>query len=425
MRHFELLAPFEERTFTSASPLWWPLPGKETQIRSQLDWDLTAYGTVSPAAADLFHIATAAYIADLLTGRPLTFGRQIHLAVHVYDPDLWRGEAGQTIVDLLAWVSGDEWTLTPVPLGKYSKSTEEALHPPLGNCADTMLLSGGLDSFCGAVDHLATAKTRLHIGHRDSATSVKHAQRMTNTWFTEQQPEFTWLRHEVRASSRKRENTTRTRSFLFMAMAIAAAEGAGAHEVIVPENGYTSLNLPLVASRGGALSTKSTHPWTFHLVSTLVAQASIDVNVGNPYLGMTKGELLKQAAAGAPDGFLAATKDTLSCAKLDSGRVRKADGGNPNINCGLCYACLTRRGSYVGAGITDPTDYLVNRLKGPARKAFYRRRHDDLWALELAEKRTITEDDLIASASWPDDYDLGQALDIVNRGRSEIFSVPR
>lgn len=425
MTHFELLAPFEEPTAANAEPLWWPLPGKETQIRTQLDWDLTCYGHVTPAAADLLHIAAAAYVADLRTGRPLTFGRQLRITVHVQNPALWSGAAGQTITDLLAWISGDEWTLAAVPLGKHSETAEEPLHPPHEDCSDAMLLSGGLDSFCGAVDHLATAKNRLHIGHRDSATSVKHAQRMTNAWFTEQLPEFAWLRHELRPRSRKRENTTRTRSFLFMAMAIAAANGSRATKVIVPENGYTSLNLPLVASRGGALSTKSTHPWTFHLVNTLLTHAAIGVSVENPYLGMTKGELFKQAATDAPVGFVAATKNTLSCAKLDSGRVKKTDGGNPNINCGLCYACLTRRGSYAGAGITDPTDYLVDRLKGPALKAFYRRRHDDLWAMELAEKRTITEDDLIASASWPDGYDLGEALDLVHRGRQEIFSVPR
>lgn len=424
MTHLELLAPYEQAT-NGGEPYSWPTPGHSTQIRTGLDWDLTCYGAVPTAAADLLHIAAAAYLADLRTRRPLTFGRQITLTVHVHHPKTWAGPAGQTLADILAWISGDEWTLRTVPIGKHAPRSDESLVQPMENCDSVMLLSGGLDSFCGAVDQLPTAKTRLHIGHRDAAPSVKHAQRLAHGWLAKQVPEFAWLRHELRPTDRKRESTTRTRSLLFMTMAIAAASGNGTKTVTVPENGYTSINLPLVASRGGALSTKSTHPWTFHLINTLLDQAQIDVHVENPYLTLTKGDLLRLAASGAPAGFIAATANTLSCAKLDSGRTKKKDGGNPNINCGLCYACLVRRGSYAGAGITDPTDYLINRLNGPAKTKFRRRRHDDRWALDLAEKRTITEDDLIASAAWPPGYDLDAALDIVNRGRQELFSVPR
>ena len=114
---------------------------------------------------------------------------------------------------------------------------------------------------------------------------------------TTQVPEFVWLRHGLRPNDRKRENTTRTRSLLFMTMAIAAATGNNATTVTVPENGYTSLNIPLVASRGGALSTKSTHPWTFHQVNKILNHAEINVHITNPYLSITKGELLRQAAA--------------------------------------------------------------------------------------------------------------------------------
>jgi 7-cyano-7-deazaguanine synthase in queuosine biosynthesis len=426
MKHYELLAPQEAAVAPHAEHLWWPLKGQESEIRTGLDWELTTYGDVSDAAADLLHIASAAYLADLRTGRPTTFSRQLAITVHVHNPKMWTGPAGETVTDLLAWVSGDEWTLRAVAIGKHAETPDQALAPPHQSPTDTMLLSGGLDSFCGAVDHLATARDRVHIGHLDSATSVKHAQRTVNTWLTQQVPEFTWIRDELRPRPKKQENTTRTRSLLFMAMAIAAADGTNATRVIVPENGSTSLNVPLVASRGGALSTKSTHPWTFHLINQILEHAGVPVEVTNPYLHMTKGELLNRTLTHAPAGFLDVTKHTLSCAKSDSGRVKKALGGDPNINCGLCYACLVRRGSYAGAGVADPTDYLVNRFKKKSTlNAFHKRRHDDLWALELAEKRTLTEDDLIASASWPPGYDLTAALDLVNRGRQELFSVPR
>jgi 7-cyano-7-deazaguanine synthase in queuosine biosynthesis len=426
MSGYELVAPFEAKTEPSFETLSWPVPGKTTQIRTGLDWPLTVYGTVTKEARDLLHIAAAAYVADLRSPRPLGFSRTMDIMVHVHKPALWRGPAGQTLADLLAWVSGDEWTIRPVATaaGKTAKPSDQPL-PDTQPRKDVMLLSGGLDSFCGAVDQLNTTTTRLHIGHRDSAKSVRHAQSLIARWLTETAPEFAWQRHELGITGRKRENSTRTRSLLFMAMAIAAAVGSGAKTVLVPENGFTSMNVPLIPSRGGSLSTKSTHPWTFHLVQQLLQHASIDVAVTNPHIALTKGELLAKAAKAAPAGFIEASGNTLSCAKLDAGRFRKADGGNPNINCGLCYACLVRRGAYQSAGIADPTDYLVNRLKGPALNALRKRRHDDLWALDLAEARGLTEDDLISSAAWPADTDLAATLDLVERGRTELFSVPR
>lgn len=291
-----------------------------------------------------------------------------------------------------------------------------------------MLLSGGLDSFCGAVVQLGTSAQRLHIGHKDSAKSVRHAQGLIGDWLQEASGSFTWRRHELtvtkfaNGSRGKVESTTRTRSLLFMTMAIGAALGCGACSVVVPENGSTSMNVPLVPSRGGSFSTKSTHPWTFHLVANLLELLALDVEVTNPYMDLTKGQLLARAAKNAPSGFVAATADSLSCAKLDSGRFL---GGNPNINCGLCFACLVRRGAYIKAGLDDPTDYLVNRVKGPVKRALYRKRHDDLWALDYAEQRGVSEDDLRSSAAWPPGQDMRKTLALVRAGRKELFDVPR
>lgn len=427
MSRFELLAPYEEAVYPSAERLCWPVGGGSTQIRTNLDWPLTAYGTVPSTVADLFHIVAAAYIADLRTRRPpVSFSRTIDLIVHVQNPSLWSGPAGETLVDILAWISGDEWTLLPVAIGK--ESVVEPTGGPRDDPAarnDVMLLSGGLDSFCGAVDHVTTTTTRLHVGHLDAARSVRHAQNKVQAWLQSVAPGFAWQRHELGSAEGKREKTTRTRSLLFMTMAIAAAAGAGANSVVVPENGFTSMNIPLIPSRGGALSTKSTHPWTFHLVRRLLDRASVDIAVANPYHDLTKGELLKKANEHGLSDFIEASADTLSCAKLDTGRFKKADGGDPNINCGLCYACLVRRGAYGGAGLTDPTDYLVNRMKRSARDTLHKKRHDDLWALELAEKRGITEDDVIASAAWPPGTDTSATLDLVKRGMEELLSVQR
>lgn len=420
MNTFELLGPSEERAEGSALRLRWPEANKTAQIKTGLDWALSQYGSVQPAARDLLRIAAAAYMADRQTPRPLWFSRSISIVVHVDDPDLWTGSAGEAAVDLLHWISGDTWTLTPVISSDTTADPEPLADAP--QFEDVMLLSGGLDSFCGAADHFGTSTTRLHIGHRDAATSVRAAQKHVDEWFKGHNPNFSWLTHALRETAKAREHTTRTRSLLFMAMGIAAATGTGASSLVVPENGSTSLNYPLIPSRGGAFTTKSTHPYTFHILNGLLREAAIPIAVVNPYAWLTKGELLEKALASAPDGFLAATASTLSCAKLDSGRFR---GGQPNLNCGICYACFVRRGSYAQANVQDPTEYLVDRLTGFPRQKLIKKRHDDLWALELAEKMPITEDDLIATAAWPPGYDIDKALDLVKRGREEVNRVAR
>jgi 7-cyano-7-deazaguanine synthase in queuosine biosynthesis len=420
MNRFELLPVHAERQRSNASVLRWPAPGSKSQtVITDLEWDATQLGGPHPAAVDLLRIAAAAYLCDRLTRRPrLGFGRSFELSVHVNAPELWRGAAGQTLVNLLAWISGDEWILDPVQAAADPATPDVG---PVPDREDVMLLSGGLDSLCGAIDQWDTSSTRLHVGHRDIARATRHAQSLLNAWLQEKRAEFSWTRHELAQAGTKRENSTRTRSLLFMALGIAAASGAQAQTVIVPENGFTSMNVPILPSRGGALSTKSTHPWTFHLLEQLLQAAGLPVSVHNPYLSLTKGELLDGANTNAPTGFIDAAGRTLSCSKLDGGRFK---GGDPNLNCGLCIACLVRRGSFIAAGISDPTPYLVDRLDGPSRQQLIDKRRDDLWAIRVAQELQYTEDDLIASAAWPPGTDLDTVLDVVNRGRMELFDVP-
>lgn len=420
MSRFELRGPSGVAVDGAASQLVWPAEGKPSKwVHSHLDWNLSAYGEVSPAARDLLHVAAGAYVADRLTRRRLSFSRDMSLTVHVHDPDLWLGDAGALVADLLHWVSGDHWSLrfvSDAPANAAPDSLEVT-----AQYDEVVLLSGGLDSFCGAVDRLSVTGSRLHIGHKDAANAVLHAQREIKAWLKSHNTTFQWLRHDLREARRARENTTRTRSLLFMSMAVAAATGSGAGTVIVPENGYTSVNYPLTPSRVGAHTTKSTHPQTFHLVTQLLDALGIGVTVTNPYANLTKGELLLRAAANAPDGFLAETATTLSCAKLDSGRFK---GGNPNLNCGLCYACLVRRGAYIGADMTDPTEYLCERLTGTALDQLHAKRGDDLWSVAFAKGDLPTEDDLASRGAWPPGHDLTETVDLVRRGRAELHGVP-
>lgn len=421
MTAVEVLATGDKPVRSDAKPLHLP-SGKPRSapkdVLTDLDWDLSPLGATSAPARDLARIAVAAYLADRSVKRsPAYFSRRMEIVVHLDEPARFLSPAGRRLVDLLAWLTGDAWTLTPV-LNK-SPGTER---PTAAEERDeVMLLSGGLDSMCGAVAAFESQATRLHLGHRDQTGAVVHSQEALAAALRQWDASFTW--HRLRLSPREsNDHSTRTRSLLFMSLAVAAADAAGATTVVVPENGFTSLNLAMLPSRGGALSTKSTHPWTFAQVNALVTELGLHIVLKNPHAAVTKGSMLRTAfnSAGTRGGdVLAMASRTISCSKLDGGLGYA--GGSPNVNCGLCIACLVRRGAFLGAGLDDASDYLLDRVTPSARDKLIEARHADIWAVRTWGGRMPTIDDLIVSAPWPPDTDYEAMLAIAVAGRAELM----
>lgn len=403
----------------TAVALRWPNQGNETDtVVSDLGWDLAALGTVPDAAVDLARFAVGAYIADRLTYRGTGFSRTISLSVAVTDPDRWRTGSFDDLAQLLSWLTGDAWTLQALP-NPASAATPAGSAP---GPAPVSLLSGGLDSFLGAVHLLADDPEIRFVGHRDAAKSVRGSQSRVGRWLANNySPAPSYSRFEVRQAGTPKERSSRSRSLMFAALGVAAAAGCGGSTLHVPENGYTSLNLPLHANRAGALSTRSTHPETFRRLNALLGALSVPVAVVNPFQSLTKGEAMAQvAASGPPDGWLDAAAGTISCSKLDGGYLA---GGDPNLNCGLCVPCLVRRGTFLAAGQPDATAYLVDRVTGPARDALIQRRRSDIEAVRYAAVAGVDED-LIDGGTWPPDQDLDATSDLVRRGLAELASVP-
>ncbi len=387
-------------------------------VVTDLDWNLSAFGTVSAAAKDLARIAVAAYLADRTVSRSSTyFSRRMEIVVHLDEPERFLSPVGRRLVDLLAWLTGDAWTLMPVANGSAAAQQQATVEQR----GEVMLLSGGLDSMCGAVAEFDSQATRLHLGHRDQTGAVVRSQEALAAALREWNPSFAWQR--VRLAPRiSHENSTRTRSLLFMTLAVTAAAANSAARVVVPENGFTSLNLAMLPSRGGALATKSTHPWTFGEINALVQDLGLSVVLENPYGGVTKGTLLRTAydAAGKRgEKMLSMAAETISCSKLDGGLGYA--GGSPNVNCGLCIACLVRRGAFIGAGLPDATDYLLERVTPQARAKLISARHADIWAVQTWGTRDLTVDDLMVSAPWPPGTDYDAMLAVVAAGRTELL----
>lgn len=390
----------------------WGAPrSDDSDIASSVDSRLSQLGEVSDRVIDLVRLAAAAYVADRLAPRGAGFSRTMRLHVHLADLGTWSRLIPQ-VERLFGWVSGDVWELTASADAAPPPDSEEQIELVPTESSAVALLSGGLDSFSAAV---LTPAGGLFISHTDNPT-VSGAQNSSWEWLTTNGVDGERIRIALREADSKRENTTRTRAILFYALAVALADARGLDRVEVPENGFTGLNLSFGNDRGGVLSTRSTHPWTMHLVQTLLDDAGIDAQLVNPYEWQTKGELVFAAAA-ASTTFIDGVATTLSCAKLD-GRTYK--GGNPNRNCGLCVACLTRRASIRAAGIEDKTPYLATTLTGTSLDHLRSRRDLDVRALMTRLDTEIDEFVLLENGPYPEDYDLTAAADLCRRGLAEL-----
>jgi hypothetical protein len=413
-------ADSESSPATNATELRWPAnPGTTETVETELGWHLTPWPAAPDPAVDLLRVAAAAYLADNLTPRGTTFRREIALTVALVDADRWTDAVAENVCELLSWLTGDVWNLTIRP-DDAGAIAERQQAPADG--APVSLLSGGLDSYLGALHLLALDGDTRFVGHKDAAWVVRASQNAIRAWRDKAYaPPPSYERVAFKQAQAKRERTSRSRSLLFIGLGVAAAASTDSGVLYVPENGYTSLNVPLHSNRAGALSTRSTHPTTFARLRVILTSLGIGVELINPFETMTKGEVLEQVAGlTLPAGWLETSWLTISCSKLDGGRI---PGGDPNLNCGLCVACLVRRGTYIRAQRPDQTRYLVNEMSGSNRDELIRRRQDDLDAVAYATADPV-DDGLIDAQTWPDDFDLDAATELVQRGLNEIAAVP-
>lgn len=314
------------------------------------------------AAGDLLALAAAVYLVDKAEPRSQA-------------PDAWTRTLGLTAPSsqpltafnrALSFLSGDHWTITAdKPAKTRPFDTLEPLLLMDGGieAADAVaLFSGGLDSLCGAIDYLEGNPTKnlVLVSHYDhgKATSkqlllfqsiaARYPGRVLHRRLWLAVPN-THQEHLVPVLP-TRETSTRARSFLFISAAVALANAISpTTRVLVPENGYIALNVPLTRARTGSSSTRTTHPHFFDLLNTALASIGISNLVQNPYEFLTKGEML--AASKNSDLLEQLAPTSVSCSHPEVARWVNGDQGN----CGYCFPCLIRRASLAKVGWDDPS----------------------------------------------------------------------
>lgn len=332
------------------------LPDVST-VGTALIKDILASGVAPNARSwDFLTLALAVNAADNVLERaqsPDGWTRQIELQVVLYEPEPYQALA-KDIEQALRFLTGDFWKLTFAD-GGYPPPRPKA--PVMFDADCVCLLSGGLDSLVGALNLTEAGHRPLLVSQ--TAKGDKETQSLFAKVLGGNERHLQWNQN-IRPKVEDIEGSTRGRSIGFFAFAAVAADHLAAVknnlprpvEVVVPENGLISLNVPLNPGRVGSLSTKTTHPVFMERLQKLWDVLGIPAMLRLPYATKTKGEMMAECVV--PDVLAQVATQATSCGRF----VR-----NGYKHCGRCVPCLVRRASFIRAGIADDTSYVYPMLK--------------------------------------------------------------
>lgn len=396
-------------------------------------WRLRTLTTPAPPpelwAQDLWDAVLGAHIADRLAPRDRAedlWTRLIDLDLPVSDPDRWTPAARETLTNLLEISTGDRWTLN----FRRSRPSEPFANPRLDEgetataATEVALFSGGLDSMAYAaelarrgVDALLVTFTRPKLSPIQDDVYAAVTQLASHARIRRIDPipmdPRPYPQGKAEARGRTLERSSRSRGLLFTTTAVYIAAAYHAGRVAVPENGQLAINPPLSPSRWSSCSTRSVHPWVLHQLNTLITELGGAVEVANPLLEKTKGDVCRMAsAAGLSDQVLFST---ISCGKPPFFHdARHAQ------HCGLCVACLMRRSGLLAALGHDATEY-----QEPAPSAASKTRAADVAALARWADNDFGQMDLVADLPLPSGADIDLMTDTLMRGRKELDGLLR
>lgn len=357
----------------------------------------------SERAWDFAALAISAVAADEGCPRsdsPDGWTRQIDLTVSVADPNFWTSQS-PLIAKMLSFLTGDIWTVAFIPGGKYPTPPRQVSPRKEGLVC---LLSGGMDSLVGAIDLVSAGLSPLlvsQVAKGDKKQQQDFARRIAPGSYHLQ------MNHNARQPGSS-ERSQRARSMGFFGFAALAATSlavyanGGRVEVVVPENGYISVNIPLTPLRLGSLSTRTTHPTFLAMLQELFDQASLRIDIRNPYQLKTKGEMLRECQNQQ-------LLETLASVSTSCGRYARTGFQH----CGRCVPCLVRRAAFLEWGKIDGTPTYKYRDLG--RDDAQHRNFGDVRAASIA----VATKDAFGSSRW-----IGGALHSVPTGnRPALISV--
>lgn len=338
--------------------------------------------SIDPIYEDLYIIALSIHGLDKRVSRSMfedCWTRDISVSIPVLQFESWHGtEASWN--NMLSFLTGDRWDISFRPtkaICSHHKRKSRVIID-ISRCDSVSLFSGGLDSFCGAINLLDGGLSPCLVGHNEYP-KLRPVQERFATSFRKYYPEqdshfigFTAGAYAPRSFATGDvlagiENTSRGRSLLFLSFALTIAGILGKETpVYIPENGFIGVNVALTSSRMGTCSTRTTHPFFIRSFKTILLSVGIKNPIENFFAYNSKREivcLVKERPA-----FLDGFKDTISCSHPCQARYNKVGSRKYPINCGYCYPCLIRKSSLLD--VDDVGDYSYKQFQSAVLSEF-------------------------------------------------------
>ncbi len=374
----------------------------------------------SSEGLDLLYISLFIFYADRLIQRemfPDAWTRKIKLYLPVLSIYKWKSQK-ELLEEMLSFLSGDIWEIE-FRVRKLNSHEEDFKKKIEKNRSEKLvfnklcMLSGGLDSYIGAIDLLETSDNIAFVNHYGGGSSgTKFIDNVHNA-LKEKYPLKKFEVFKFHASPLHGvEDTTRTRSFMFFAHAIVLATTMEKEiDLIIPENGLISLNIPLTNSRLGSSSTRTTHPYYMKLIQKLIKGLSVQVKLYNPYQFKTKGEMILECK----NKILLTNNisNTMSCSHPDVGRYQ---GESAPSHCGICLPCVIRRASIKRANIQDASTYRDTNFKDGKTAT----NNLKTYRIGIQKYNNSTNNYLRIQMSGPLHDNLNEYKDLYERGMKEL-----
>jgi 7-cyano-7-deazaguanine synthase in queuosine biosynthesis len=273
----------------------------------------------------------------------LDWRRELHVEVPVRDALYWRADAVRTTIErTLAELTDDIWQFEFVESRPLSRGAKQ-MRLQSSDGRPVALFSGGLDSLAGVLLH---ARAHGRLPWLVSVSSNSHVRQQQNNLIQSLQqhlrqvPEKLLFEiHNAGVEPRDLDKKQRARSFLYFVVAAVVARRLDVNEVIVLENGVTSLNVPISPILTSTRVTRTTHPlvlFAFEEMIRVVLEWPA-FRMKSPHIHSTKAEMV-----GAVADSRTLIAGTVSCARVRTGSW-----------CGICTACILRRQVLWAAELAD------------------------------------------------------------------------
>lgn len=382
-------------------------------------------------AVDFYRMAATAFSADLRVWRSGGFdGWQRHFVLHlpVADPALWNAVTPH-LKQALGFLSGDTWDFV-FRSRSVGGAVKNSRHKTAHRTVDKVcLLSGGLDSFVGAADEITDGNDLICVSHNAAGTSAFSSpaqDRVMELLRNIRGPEAV---SHVKASvspptsiSAESESTQRSRSIMFVALGVLVSTAASVRErrpvpLVIPENGFISLNVPLTSGRVGSLSTRTTHPYFIERLKSLLRALGMPIDVQTPFRFMTKGQMLLTTSN--PAAIRSGAGETVSCAHPS---VKRFNVSKKN-HCGYCVPCIIRRASMRAAGLDNANHYTFDVALNPGGLSSGQAR--DLRAFQMAllnQREQSSRAAILSVAPLPGGADaIMKSIAVYEDGLREVY----